>query len=170
MRLSSVDSSATTVFDAPAMLQFSKPATVTKSVALKYHIVLHLEKDGQINEEWRRMFYKYIAGCLRALKCDLEAIGGSGDHIHLLVSLNSTHTLADVVRRLKLLSQSWVRRSILCRDFAWQDEFQAFTVSLSQSGRVKRYILNQKQHHHRFGSIENYPASWNCVPDNEIGV
>ncbi|HLM01333.1 MAG TPA: transposase [Pyrinomonadaceae bacterium] len=170
MRLSSVDSSATTVFDAPAMLSFSKPATTTNPLSLQYHIVFHLDKGGAIDEAWQNLFYKYIAGCLRALKCDLEAIGGAGDHVHLLVNLNSTDALADIVRRLKLLSQSWVRRNVLCSDFAWREDYQAFTVSLSQSGRVRRYIHNQKQHHRRFGSIENYPASWGCVPHGEICV
>jgi REP element-mobilizing transposase RayT len=168
MSLSTVDSSATTVFDAQAIVGFSKPATATKTLSLQYHIVFHLDKDCVIDDAWRKPFYKYIAGCLRALRCDLEAIGGADDHVHLLVSLNSTDTLADVVRRLKLLSQSWARRSGTCGNFAWQEDFQAFTVSLSQSGRVKRYILNQKQHHRRFGSIENYPASWGCAPHDEV--
>ena len=118
MSLSSVDSSATTVFEAPAMLSFSKSATVTKPLSLQYHIVLHLDKNCAIDEMWRKNFYKYIAGCLRALKCDLEAIGGAGDHLHLLVNLNSTDALADVVRRLKLLSQSWVRRGVYRQPFA----------------------------------------------------
>ena len=169
MMLSTVDSSATTVCDAPALLNFPRQTTAAKPLSLQYHIVFHLDKDCVIDDEWRKPFYKYIAGCLRALKCDLEAIGGSGDHVHLLVSLNSTDTLADVVRRLKLLSQSWVRRNISCRNFSWREDFQAYTVSLSQSGRVRRYILNQKEHHRRFGAIENYPASWGCVPQNEVG-
>ncbi|HEX8370677.1 MAG TPA: transposase [Pyrinomonadaceae bacterium] len=170
MMQSSADASATTVCDAPALLNFPRQATAAKPLSLHYHIVFHLDKDCVIDEEWRRSFYKYIAGCLRALKCDLEAIGGAGDHIHLLVSLNSTDVLADVVRRLKLLSQSWVRRHISHRNFSWREDYQAFTVSQSQSGRVKRYILNQKQHHQRFGAIENYPASWGCVPHHDVCV
>jgi REP element-mobilizing transposase RayT len=170
MVLSFVDSSATTVYDAPALLNFPEPATAAKSLSLNYHIVFHLDKDCLIGEEWRKMFYKYLAGCLRALKCDLEAIGGADDHVHLLVNLNSTDTLADVVCRLKLLSQSWVRRNISCRNFSWREDYQAFTVSSSQRGRVKRYILNQKQHHRQFGAVEDYPSSWGCVPHNEVGA
>jgi REP element-mobilizing transposase RayT len=167
-----VDCSATTVCDAPALLNFPKPATAApKPLSLQYHIVFHLDKDCQIDEAWRKNFYKYIAGCLRALGCDLQAIGGADDHVHLLVSLNSTHVLADVAQRLKLLSRSWVRRNTAAAgEFSWQEDYQAYTVSPSQSGRVKRYILNQKQHHRQFGSIENYPPSWGCVPHNGICV
>jgi putative transposase len=166
--LSVVDSSATTVYDAQALSIFPKQATAAKPLSLHYHIVFHLDKDCLINDEWRKVFYKYLAGCLRALKCDLEAIGGADDHVHLLVNLNSTDTLADVVCRLKLLSQSWVRRSVSCSNFSWREDYQAYTVSLSQNGRVKRYILNQKQHHRQFGANEDYPSSWGCVPHNEI--
>ncbi|MDQ3800863.1 MAG: transposase [Acidobacteriota bacterium] len=170
MTPSSVDSLATTVFDASAMLSFSKPAAVTKDVSLQFHIVLHLERDCAIEEAWQNLFYKYIIGCLRSLKCDLQAIGGAGDHVHLLVNLNSTDAPADVVRRLKLLSTSWVLRNAFCRNFAWREDYQAFTVSRSQSARVRRYIFNQKQHHRSFGAAEDYPSSWGCAPRNEIGV
>ena len=168
--LSFVDSSATTICDVAPLFSFPKPETTVKPLSLHYHIVFHLDKDCLIDEIWRKLFYKYINGCLHALGVDLEAIGGAGDHVHLLINLNSTDTLSDVARRLKLLTQSWVKRKALCRDFAWQEDFQAFTVSLSQRGRVKRYILNQREHHRRFGSSENYPSSWGCVPHGETCV
>lgn len=169
--LSFVDSSATTVCDAPLMINFSKTeTTAAKPLSLHYHIILHLDKGCLIDEEWRQPLYKYIKGCLQALGGDLEAIGGAGDHVHLLVNLNSTDTLADVVRRLKLLTQSWVKRRIMCRDFVWREDYQGFTVSLSQRGRVRRYIINQKEHHRRFGLIENYPPSWGCVPHGEASI
>jgi putative transposase len=160
--LSFVDSSATTICDAPVMFDFPKPAA--KPLSLHYHIVFHLDKDCLIDEQWRKTFYKYIAGCLQALDCDLEAIGGARDHVHVLVNLNSTHTLADVARRLKLLTRSWVKRKMPSQNFGWQEDFQAFTVSLSQRSRVKRYILNQREHHRRHGLAEDYPSSWGCVP------
>lgn len=168
MMLSFVDSSATTICDTSVMFDFPKPAA--KPLSLHYHIVFHLDKDCSIDEHWRKLFYKYIAGCLQALGGDLEAIGGAGDHVHLLINLNSNDTLADVARRFKLLTRSWVKRKIPARDFAWQEDFQAFTVSLSQRGRVKRYILNQKEHHRRHGSAEDYPSSWGCVPQGGVAA
>ena len=51
------------------------------------------------------------------------------------------------MRELKKASNSWVREQMGQPHFAWQEGYSAFTVSSTARDAVKRYILNQKEHH-----------------------
>jgi hypothetical protein len=65
----------------------------------------------------------------------------------MLVGLRATHCLADFMRELKKTSSAWVHENIGLRAFAWQDGYAAFTVSATARDGVRRYILNQEEHH-----------------------
>ena len=70
-------------------------------------------------------------------------------HVHLLVSLRATHTLADVLRELKSVSSKWAHEEMGVRSFAWQEGYGAFTVSASQSdatGFIRLNALRLKLH------------------------
>jgi putative transposase len=84
-----------------------------------------------------------------------EAIGGPGDHAHVLVGLRATHMLAEVVRQMKRGSSEWIHGHGV-RKFAWQEGYWAFTVSPSHLDKVKRYIANQVEHHCRKSYEEEY--------------
>lgn len=85
-----------------------------------------------------------------------EAIGGVTDHVHLLVGLRATHTLADVLREIKSVSSAWVHEEIGVHSFAWQEGYGAFTVSPSQLGNVRTYIQEQEEHHRTRTFREEY--------------
>ena len=53
----------------------------------------------------------------------------------------------DVMRDIKANSSRHIRQSGV--RFAWQDGYAGISVSPSQVGVVKRYIANQKEHHHK---------------------
>ncbi len=74
-------------------------------------------------------------------------VGGTNDHVHLLVDLRATHVLADFMRELKRSSSTWVHDEIGAKDFAWQEGYAAFSVSASALDDVQRYIENQEEHH-----------------------
>lgn len=76
-----------------------------------------------------------------------EAVGGMGDHVHLLLGLRAPHRLADVVRDFKRASSEWVPTTIGLAGFAWQDGYGAFTVSASLREEVAAYIRRQEEHH-----------------------
>jgi len=78
------------------------------------------------------------------------AVGGVADHVHVLASLPSTVTLADIASAMKANSSRWVHDEIpQCKGFEWQTGYGAFSVSKSAEGRVKAYIENQEEHHRR---------------------
>jgi putative transposase len=93
--------------------------------------------------------HEYLGGTINGLGGFAQQIGGVADHVHLLVGLKATHTLADVLRELKKASSEWVHREIGIRDFAWQEGYAAFTVSPTGRNGVRGYILGQAEHHRR---------------------
>lgn len=115
---------------------------------LHYQIVLRVGDDANlIEEKWRLQFYKYLASCVKICGGRVEAIGGAPDQVHLLIALCSAKALAQFLRELKLLSQTWVRRKLQISDFAWQDGSETFTVSSTQLERVKAYIRRRNGHY-----------------------
>jgi len=88
--------------------------------------------------------YAYLGGIARAEGLTLIAAGGTANHIHLLLVLSSTCSLAHAVQKLKGGSSRWMGSG-----FSWQEGYGAFSVSASQLEVVKHYIQNQEEHHRK---------------------
>jgi hypothetical protein len=100
-----------------------------------------------IESAWRTRLHEYLGGTIRGLGGFPEEVGGVGDHVHLLTGLKATHCLADVMRELKKASSMWVHDALGLPQFAWQEGYAAFTVSATARESVRRYIVNQEEHH-----------------------
>jgi REP-associated tyrosine transposase len=117
-------------------------------LSLHYHLVFGTkEHEPLIASAWRDRLHAYLGGVIRTLDGVPETIGGVADHVHLLVGLRATHTLADVLREIKSVSSAWVHEEVGVRSFAWQEGYGAFTVSSSQLENVRKYIQKQEEHH-----------------------
>jgi len=73
------------------------------------------------------------------------AVGGTMNHMHMLLAMPSTRTLADVMRELKANSSQRMRQK--WPKFAWQDGYGAMSVSPTAIKAVMQYIQHQKEHH-----------------------
>jgi REP element-mobilizing transposase RayT len=102
--------------------------------------------------------HEYLGGLIRAADAFPESIGGVADHVHLLVGLKATHTLASFVQDVKQTSSRWIHETIAAKDFAWQQGYGAFTVSVSNREATKEYIINQVEHHRTKTFQEEYMA------------
>lgn len=126
-------------------------------LSLHYHIIFSTkERHASISDEWRNRLHSFIGGCVKTLGGVPEAIGGTRDHIHILIGLRATHRLADVVKEIKVASSKWIHDELNHKLFGWQNGYGAFTVSVSQIENVKSYILNQEQHHQKKSFQEEY--------------
>jgi putative transposase len=124
-------------------------------LSLHYHIVFGTKnRIPSIDMPWRARLHEYLGGTIRGLGGFPEGVGGTADHVHLLLGLKATHCLADVMRELKKASSAWVHQEIEDREFAWQEGYAAFTVSASVRDSVRKYISNQ-EHHHRVKSFRD---------------
>ena len=103
-----------------------------------------------ITPKLEQPIYSCILAKVLALKCDAVAIGGMPDHVHLLVRLHTTVTVADLLKEVKGASSHLVTHEIAPGEFfKWQGAYGAFTVSKDGVERVKEYIERQKEHHAR---------------------
>lgn len=104
-------------------------------------------REPWIRDEWAERLRGYIGGVLHSGGCRLLVAGGVEDHIHLLVSLGRTASLADLMRMVKTNSSAWVHDAFREYPFAWQNGYGVFGVSHSDIPAVHSYIERQKEHH-----------------------
>jgi len=87
----------------------------------------------------------YLAGTIKKLGLDSLAIGGTANHLHILMLLRPTMRVADAVQKIKANSSRWLgERGI---QFEWQKGYGVFSVSPSMLPTVRAYIEHQKEHH-----------------------
>jgi REP element-mobilizing transposase RayT len=126
-------------------------------LSLQVHVVFSTrERQPWIEQGWRDRLHAYLGGAIRTLGGVPLAVGGTGDHVHLLVGLRATHRLSDVLREIKVTSSKWVHETTGVRGFSWQDGYGAFSVSPGQADEVRKYIASQEEHHRRKTFQEEY--------------
>ena len=125
---------------------------------LYYHVVFAVSsREATIMESWREELYKYITGAIRNQKCELIAIGGMADHVHLLVQIPPKISISSFVQSIKIQSTNWINEKHFCKGkFGWQEGYGVFTASRSHVPQIKNYIFNQKSHHKQKAFLEEY--------------
>ncbi len=94
--------------------------------------------------------YRHIAASATSLGCKVLAINGHRDHVHVLLAMPSTVTMAQVVKKMKGASSRFINDQFdLPYTFKWQGFYGAFSVSRWDVKKIIRYIRNQKAHHAR---------------------
>jgi putative transposase len=99
-----------------------------------------------ISETLQPKLWAYTAGIASNHGMRALAIGGIEDHVHALISLPATMSIAEAVQLLKANPSGWTNRRRRSR-FEWQEGYFACSVSRSQIPRVSKYIANQREHH-----------------------
>ncbi len=92
--------------------------------------------------------YRYISAVCKQDKCELLAIGGMPDHLHLFVRFSNTLRMSDFMRHVKGGSSRLISKALnLDARFVWQRGYAVFSVELAHLDTVIDYIRNQKQRH-----------------------
>jgi putative transposase len=128
------------------------PQTLTD---LTYHVVFATRKrEPLIADAFRDRLYGYMGSIVRADIGRAIAIGGTHDHVHVLVRLPPTMAVSAAVKRIKGISSKWLgEQPEVKAGFRWQRGFSAFTVSHSAVPRVRAYIEKQAEHHRALSSL-----------------
>jgi putative transposase len=129
-----------------------------------YHLVWATKNRlPLISAERELLLYPYIRSQADELGCILHAIGGVSDHIHLVISIPPTISVADFVKRIKGSTAYHLNHQPgdAEQQFMWQRGYSFFTMGEQQSPRAIAYVLNQKQHHQENSTI----ASLEFVPE-----
>jgi putative transposase len=116
-------------------------------VSSHFHVVFGTKhRERAISEALQPKLWAYMAGIVKNHGMHALAIGGMEDHVHALLSLPGTMSIAKATQVLKANSSRWMNESRRTR-FEWQEGYFACSVSRSQVSRVIRYIGNQREHH-----------------------
>src|SRR5438132_14429440 len=77
-------------------------------------------------------------------------VGGVADHVHILISLPATISMAGAIQLLKGNSSKWVHETFPNPAlFGWQEGYGAFSIGVSGIEATMRYIRDQVEHHRK---------------------
>jgi putative transposase len=112
------------------------------------------DRRNTIPSHLQDRLWSYVGGIIRKLGCDLVAVGGTANHVHVLISLRPTTRLAETVQKIKANSSRWLGEQGVA--FEWQKGYGAFSVSPSMVGTVTAYIRGQEEHHRKRNFDEEF--------------
>jgi len=123
----------------------------TYSSLLVHCVFTTHQRQPLISEPAQPRLWAYMGGIARTNGIKALAIGGIEDHVHLLLSLSTTMSVAKAIQLIKAGSSKWMNERSFRKSFGWQVGYGAFTIGVSQVSRTIRYIENQREHHRRHG-------------------
>ena len=120
------------------------------------HVVFSTKnRVRSIKEQMQSKLWAYMAGIAENHGMHAVKIGGTDDHMHLLINLGGELGIIKAVQLIKSNSSRWMNEHPGPR-FEWQEGCFACSVSRSQVAKVTQYIANQKEHHRKIDSEEEF--------------
>ena len=105
----------------------------------------------------REKLHAYLVGAGKAIGTPALRVGGTEDHVHTLLTLSRTLTIADTMEEIKKSSSKWMKtKGETLRDSYWQNGYGKFPVSPSNLAQVLNYISNQERHHQKMTFQQEY--------------
>ena len=106
------------------------------------------DREPFIKEQFEEQLHRVMCQEVERLNCTIVQVGGTENHVHLLVKVPATLPLYQVPKYVKGATSFWVNETIKPQHhFRWQNSYSAFSVSRWDVRRIAKYIRNQKQHH-----------------------
>ena len=129
-------------------------------VSSHYHCVFSTKgRQPLISTELRERLWPFLGGIARQHGMKAIEVGGMADHVHILLSLPSTLSIAKALQLIKGGSSKWVHETFpQHRLFGWQVKYGAFGVSVSQLDKIIEYIKGQEDHHRKMTFQEEFLA------------
>jgi putative transposase len=126
---------------------------------LMHYIFTTKNREKVITKELQERLWAYMGGIARENKMKALCIGGVMNHVHLLLSLPATLSIAKAIQLIKGGSSMWVHDTFPeFKHFNWQEGYGAFSVSVSRVDETIAYINNQEEHHRIKSFQEEYIA------------
>ena len=148
---------------------------MTKSLAKIYiHIVFSTKNREPLlaSTELRSRLFQYITKICTHHHCQLFAVNGVNDHVHLLLSLHRTITISRLIEEIKSSTSKWIKSTDpSMKTFYWQTGYGAFSISQSNFDAVINYIKQQEAHHKKFSfkdELRTLLKVYNVDYDEEI--
>ncbi|HZK93286.1 MAG TPA: transposase [Prolixibacteraceae bacterium] len=123
-----------------------------------------------LTAEVRSQLSTYLTVVAKSKGMKLVALGGTENHLHVLLALPSKLSVESAILPLKQSSTTWIRQNFeALRAFSWATGFAAFSISRSQLDSTLLYIQNQEQYHWKKSFQEEYKdfLNYHHLPFNE---
>ena len=125
-----------------------------------------------IQNEIGQLLHKYIAGALKKYESPAIIINSVPDHVHLLFRLSKNFALAKIVEEIKKQSSKWIKeKGKEYMQFSWQSGYGAFSVSSSKLETIRKYIINQQEHHKKISyqeEVEKFIKQYDIIEYDSI--
>lgn len=96
----------------------------------------------------RETVFKYIGGIIKNKSSKPFIINGVEDHLHIITHIHPSICLADLIKEIKISSNSFIKEKGFFPDFpGWQKGYGAFTYANEALPNLVRYVQNQEAHH-----------------------
>jgi putative transposase len=93
--------------------------------------------------------WAYIGGIARQHQMTALGVGGTDNHVHILLSLPSSVPIATAMRDIKSASSHWMHSVCALKTFEWQEGYGAFSIGCAQTDATLKYIARQEEHHRK---------------------
>jgi putative transposase len=101
--------------------------------------------------------FAYLGGIVREMQATALIINGTADHVHMLVRMRPSQSVAEIARVAKANSSRWIHSNRQA-GFAWQAGYGAFSVSESNVPAVTKYTATQGEHQTKHTFQEKFVA------------
>ena len=101
--------------------------------------------------------FSYLGRIAKNLDCNPIIVGGHQDHVHILCLLSRKIALMKLIEKIKTNSSKWIKtKNKRYQNFYWQNGYGSVSVNPDQISIVKKYIVNQENHHKKLSFKEEY--------------
>jgi REP element-mobilizing transposase RayT len=111
------------------------------------HVIFSTAQRLHFQEDKMGRACEFMGGIARKNGFHVIAMGSTGDHVHLLLSIPPILSISKAVQLIKGGSSKWFHETFGEPRFSWQEGFAAFSVSRSVADKVEAYIRSQHEHH-----------------------
>ena len=118
--------------------------------SIYYHIIFHTKLNYPYlkNLSLRNQVYHFIKNKCKTHHLFLHEIGGTENHVHLLIYIPPKISVSEAVKLIKGSSSYFVNKELDNENtLYWQEGYGVLTLSSKGVPFLIRYIKNQEEHH-----------------------
>lgn len=121
---------------------------MSKTFSLHHIVFATKRRESTIPSEHKKDLYAYIYGIVKNRKCNLFRINGMSDHVHILVDIHPSVSVAELVKEVKQWSSHWLKEdSRFPRFVGWGSGYYAVSLGVEGLESCRQYIIRQEEHH-----------------------
>ncbi|MDZ7658537.1 IS200/IS605 family transposase [Fodinibius sp.] len=106
------------------------------------------ERTPEIGSKFEDALYSYIKKSSANHELQILSVGGTTNHLHVLVNLPAKYSVSKAAQIIKGSSSRWLNKNYFTDyKFRWQRGYGAFSINQSLVPKTIKYIERQKKHH-----------------------